>query len=155
MPGIAEELRTDAEKQYGVLMIVFGVLIWLVAIVISMGMVILYGLLFALFHFISVAIYRATAFGNMTLLGPQQFPELHSIVEAAARELGMSETPKAFLYNSNGLFNAFARRMFGRQYLFLTSALVEAENDEQIRFVIGHELGHHAAGHLDPWIESH
>jgi predicted Zn-dependent protease len=64
----------------------------------------------------------------------------------------MSETPKAFLYNSNGLFNAFARRMFGGQYLFLTSALVDAENDEQVRFVIGHELGHHAAGHLDPWM---
>ncbi|MGA7711063.1 MAG: M48 family metallopeptidase [Rhizomicrobium sp.] len=152
MPGIAEELRTDAEKRYGNLMIVFGVLIWLVAIVISMGMVILYGLLFALFHLISIAIYRATAFGNMILLGPRQFPELHSIVEAAARDLGMSETPKAFLYNSNGLFNAFARRMFGGQYLFLTSALVDAENDEQVRFVIGHELGHHAAGHLDPWM---
>jgi Zn-dependent protease with chaperone function len=48
------------------------------------------------------------------------------------------------------LVNAFARRLLGGRYVFLTSALVEASSDEQVRFVIGHELGHHAAGHLNP-----
>ena len=33
--------------------------------------------------------------------------------------------------------------------MFLTSTLIEVETDAQVRFVIGHELGHHAAGHLD------
>src|SRR6185312_10536051 len=47
---------------------------------------------------------------------------------------------------------AFARRLLGGRYLFLTPALVEADDDEQVRFVIGHELGHHAAGHLNPWL---
>jgi len=32
--------------------------------------------------------------------------------------------------------------------VFLTSALVDVQDDEEVRFVIGHELGHHAAGHL-------
>jgi hypothetical protein len=41
-----------------------------------------------------------------------------------------------------------ARRLFGGRFIFLTSAIIEAETDEQIKFVIGHELGHHAAGHL-------
>ena len=40
----------------------------------------------------------------------------------------------------------------GGRHVFLTSALVDATDDEQVRFVIGHELGHHAAGHLNPWL---
>lgn len=39
--------------------------------------------------------------------------------------------------------------MWGGNYVFLTSALVEVTDDEQLSFVIGHELGHIAAGHLD------
>ncbi len=33
-----------------------------------------------------------------------------------------------------------------------TRPLVDVQNDAQVRFVIGHELGHHAAGHLNPWL---
>ncbi len=38
--------------------------------------------------------------------------------------------------------------MFGRRFVLLTSALIEVDTDAQGRSVIGHELGHHAAGHL-------
>ena len=55
----------------------------------------------------------------------------------------------AFLYNSHGVFNAFARTVIGRKYVLLTSSLLDATTDEQVNFVIGHELGHHAAGHLN------
>lgn len=166
MLKLADRLRTNKEKIYGVLMLVFGALLWvLIAWAIRAGLTsdnprtvgitwvyVGYAVAIGIFYFLSSAFYRATAFGNMILLGPQQFPELHAMVVAAATELGVSEPPKAFLYNSNGLFNAFARRLLGGRYVFLTSALVEANNDEQVRFVIGHELGHHAAGHLNPWM---
>ncbi|HTR09114.1 MAG TPA: M48 family metallopeptidase [Paraburkholderia sp.] len=111
-----------------------------------------YGVAFFLFSLYVGAAYRARAFGNMILLGPSQFPELHAMVVEGAREIGLEQAPKTFLYNSQGVFNAFARRMLGGQYVFLTSALVDATSDEQVRFVIGHELGHHAAGHLNPWL---
>jgi Zn-dependent protease with chaperone function len=76
------------------------------------------------------------------------------MVVAGSNEIGLSEPPKTFLYNSNGIFNAFARRLRGGRYVFLTSALVDADSDAQVRFVIGHELGHHAAGHLNPWMNT-
>ena len=112
----------------------------------------IYGVAIFLFVLFSGWVYRAFAFGNMLLLGPNQFPELHAMVADGAKALQMDHPPKTFLFNSNGLMNAFALRLFGGQYVFLTSALVEADSDEQIRFVIGHELGHHAAGHLNPWM---
>jgi Zn-dependent protease with chaperone function len=111
-----------------------------------------YAVALALFVILASGAYRARAFGHMILLGPDQFPKLHGMVVEGAKALGMSNTPKTFIYNSNGLLNAFARRLFGGQYVFLTSALVDASDDEQVRFVIGHELGHHAAGHLNPWM---
>lgn len=164
MSPIVNKLRNGKERFYSLLTLVIGVVLWpvaVLAVVASLanptagaliGVYVVYGLLAWLFFFLAGLFYRANAFGSMILLGPQQFPHLHDMVETGAKELGFRRAPKAFLYNSNGLFNAFARRILGGQYLFLTSALVEANSDEQVKFVIGHELGHHAAGHLNGWL---
>lgn len=164
MSSIVNQLRTGKEKTYQIVALVFGIILWFLFAVGVLAafnapdekvrqivdVYIGYGVAFWLFYWISSAFYRATAFGNMILLTPEQFPELHKMVVAGANEIGLRKPPTAFLYNSNGLFNAFARRLLGGQYVFLTSALVDADSDEQVRFVIGHELGHHAAGHLNP-----
>lgn len=166
MANIVNKLRHKKEKAYHYLAIVSGAVLWVLIgwgiragltsgnpqIAIMVGTYTAYAVLIGVFVLVSSAAYRASAFGNMILLGPKQFPELHAMVQAGAKDLGLSEPPKAFLYNSNGLFNAFARRLLGGRYIFLTSALVEANSDEQVRFVIGHEIGHHAAGHLNPWL---
>ncbi len=164
MSNIARKFRTSKEATYGLLMLIFGIPLWfmfLVGIIAALAspeastiaaVYLFYGIAIALFYFISGLAYRATAFGNMMLLSPEQFPELHAMVVAGSKELGFEEPPKTFLFNSNGMFNAFARRVFAGRFVFLTSALVDASSDEQVKFVIGHELGHHAAGHLNGWM---
>jgi Zn-dependent protease with chaperone function len=88
--------------------------------------------------------------GHHVLVGPDQFPAIHAITVADAHKLGLSEVPSVFIYNSSGVMNAFAIRLIGRKrYVRLASALIDAENTDQLRFIIGHELGHHAAGHLN------
>jgi len=93
-------------------------------------------------------LFRAKAMGNMILLTKEQFPHIYQMVSEGAEKLRIPE-PEAFIYNSNGVLNAFARQVFGRRYLLLTSAIIDATTDEQVRFIVGHELGHHAAGHLN------
>ena len=168
MSKIVEELRSSKERTLHTAALVIGGILWLVVlwgawaalqspeptIKATVTLYISYFVLVALFYFLASAVYKATAYGNMILLGPRQFPHLYEMVVSGSQALGMAEPPRTFLYNSNGLFNAFARRLLGGRYVFLTSALVEAENDEQVRFVIGHELGHHAAGHLNPWLNA-
>jgi Zn-dependent protease with chaperone function len=156
-------LRSGKERFYAPLMMIAGILLWIVialAAVVALGsprgtvllkVYVTYAIAITVAVQIFAAAYRATAFGNMTLLGPDQFPELHDMVKTAAREIGLARTPITFVYNSNGLFNAFARRLLRKRFVFLTSALIEASVDEQVRFVIGHEVGHHAAGHLNFW----
>jgi Zn-dependent protease with chaperone function len=168
MSTIVTKLRSKKEKLYGGLLVLVGLIIWPLAtwaiwqglhsadpqVSAIVRLYLFYGIAIVLFVVISGWIYRATAFGNMILLGPKQFPELYTMVTEGAEALQMRAPPKTFLFNSNGLMNAFARRLFGGEYVFLTSALVEAESNEQVKFVIGHELGHHAAGHLNPWMNA-
>ena len=164
MSPIISRLRNGKERTYNVLTLVLGALLWPMLVLGVLAALanpaaaalvtayVVYGLLIWLFYFLAALFYRANAFGNMILLGSQQFPELHDMVVAGSKELGFKQTPKTFLYNSNGLFNAFARRILGGNFVFLTSALVEANSNAQVKFVIGHELGHHAAGHLNGWL---
>lgn len=149
--------RTSSERDYNLILCLIGGAIWLgfayflftadSETLVALLPMSFYVILFVVFMVVSALLFRASAMGNMILISAEQFPHIHAMVEEGAKKLGIS-TPEAFIYNSNGLFNAFARQVFGRKYLLLTSAIVDATTDEQIRFIIGHELGHHAAGHL-------
>ena len=156
--------RTKKEVTYNFILTIVGFAIWigLVALIGNanfddesflplLSMFLFYGGIFFAFIMLSMLAFRANAYGNMILINENQFPELHEMIVSGAKKLGMHTPPEAFLYNSNGIMNAFARQIFGKKYILLTSSLVDVNNEEQIRFIIGHELGHHVAGHLNVW----
>ena len=156
-------LRHGKEKVYGGLVMAIGALVWLGLAGIVVGIV-LQGvpiaqlvilvvelLIFGLFGYIARLFYRAHLFGHAVLIGERQFPHLHESLKIGAERLGLPAVPQAFLYNSNGLMNAFATRIAGTRMVLLTSALVDVQDPAQVDFIIGHELGHHAAGHLSFW----
>jgi Zn-dependent protease with chaperone function len=163
MENIVDHMRHSKERLYGRLMVIFGGAVWgcLIAGVIYAAIVgatsililaavyVAYGLLIWLAIVVGKFLTRAYIFGHFVLIGPEQFPDLHQMVVDGAATVKLPEAPKAFVYNSGGLINAFALRLIGGRYVWLTSALIDADTDAQVRFVIGHELGHHAAGHLD------
>ena len=159
MDDIVKLSRTSKETVYNLILCTVGALIYIGAIyffinaenkmVIGTLPFLFYVALFGLFFFITSLFFRANAMGNMILINEDQFPHLHQMVIDGSKKLGLDPPPETFLYNSSGMFNAFARQIFGRKYLLLTSSLVDVVTDEQIKFVIGHELGHHAAGHLN------
>jgi Zn-dependent protease with chaperone function len=61
------------------------------------------------------------------------------------------EVPEAYVVLGNGVINAFASGHGFRRYVAVHSDLFEVggrlKDPETLRFVIGHELGHIAAGH--------
>ncbi len=152
--------RDPRERVYGALLSILGAIVWLALSLAMVGLFatrpaffytsVVYIAEFILFALLSALFLRAYLYGHYVLVGPAQFPHLHQMVIEGATRLGLSPVPVTFVYNSNGLLNAFARRLVGRRFVFLTSALVEVATDAQVRFVVGHELGHHAAGHLNP-----
>jgi Zn-dependent protease with chaperone function len=74
-------------------------------------------------------------------VGPQQFPRIHQIGQDCARTLGIG-TPEIFIYSSP-LLSAFTYATDDiSPVIVLSSGIVDALSDDELKFVIGHESGH-------------
>ena len=87
-----------------------------------------------------------------TRMSPTQFPEGYRMVVEAARHHGLRRVPDAYVVLGNGTINAFASGHGFRRFVVIHSDMFEiggkVRDPEALRFVIGHEVGHLAAGHV-------
>jgi Zn-dependent protease with chaperone function len=92
---------------------------------------------------------------NGIKLTPEQFPEAYAMLVDAAARSGLSFVPDAYVVLGNGVINAAASGHGFRRFVFINSDLLEvggaAREPEALRFVIAHEVGHIAAGHVSYW----
>ncbi|MGV3103957.1 M48 family metallopeptidase [Rothia sp. 32237D007AR] len=117
----------------------------------------LLGQLVAIAIYLPLGIFflRGLMYGGLRLSGvritPTQFPEAYQMVVEAARAAGLRRVPDAYVVLGNGQINAFASGHGHRRFIAVYSDLFEiggaARNPEALRFIIGHEVGHIAAGH--------
>ncbi|MEE1619496.1 M48 family metallopeptidase [Brachybacterium sp. J153] len=98
------------------------------------------------------AIYYAQLRAVAVRMSPTQFPEGYRMVVEAAEKFGMRKVPDAYVLLGNGVINAFAAGHGFRRYVVLHSDMFEiggaTRDPEALRFVVGHEVGHLAAGHV-------
>lgn len=74
-------------------------------------------------------------------------PDVHDIMDECRRMLGVEAPFESYVY-PEPMFNAAAvAPEQGRLFLLLSSALLEAFEPDELRFVVGHELGHHLFEH--------
>ena len=61
----------------------------------------------------------------------------------------MPSVPAIYLYNMDGMFNAFATHFFSRNFIIITTSILEACKDDKkkIEFIIAHEMTHLQRGH--------
>ncbi|KAF0845902.1 Zn-dependent protease with chaperone function [Nocardia caishijiensis] len=92
---------------------------------------------------------------NGVRMSPTQFPEGYRLVQEAAARFGMSKAPDAYVILGNGQINAFASGHGFRRFVVVYSDLFEiggkAREPDALAFIIGHEVGHIAAGHVSYW----
>jgi Zn-dependent protease with chaperone function len=120
---------------------------WILIAVSVIGLI--YGAILAVFVLAAHALLIAQIKGNGVRLSERQLPELYARVEAAALKLGLPKVPEVYLVQSHGTLNAFATKLLSRNFIILYSSLVDScEDPRQLDFIVGHELGHLAAGHL-------
>ncbi|MFC3995003.1 M48 family metallopeptidase [Nocardiopsis sediminis] len=108
----------------------------------------------ALVFFVRGQLY-ATQRVNGVRITETQFPEAHRMVVEAARAFDLPSVPDAYVVLGNGQINAFASGHGFRRYVAVTSDLFEIggrlADPDALRFIIGHEVGHIAAGHVSYW----
>ena len=77
--------------------------------------------------------------------GPNQYASVYKMLRDACQVLDMPE-PELYV-SSNPFPNAFAGGV-ERPYVCLRSSMLDTMSDEQLMFIIGHELGHIKAKHV-------
>lgn len=141
--------RWPTELPLLVLVVSASIALWFVICISIIGAI--YAGLIAVFLMFSQIAFVAHLRGSAVRLGPDQFPDLHRRVEELAARVGLKEPPAAYVMQAGGALNALATRFFRARFIVLYSDLLDAcgENVQARDMIIGHELGHLKAGHLN------
>lgn len=137
--------------------LVLGLLAWLGLIAGTFGVALIILAVGFIFYLFAQSALIAHIKGNSVELTEAQFPDLHAQFVTCCERLALPKRPQAFVMNGNGVFNAFATKFLGTEYVVLLSSVVDAmaQHPDGVRFYIGHELGHlrrkHLNGHLLRW----
>ncbi|GAA1453787.1 M48 family metallopeptidase [Nocardiopsis tropica] len=108
----------------------------------------------ALVYFVRGQLYARQRVNGVRIT-EDQFPEAYRMVVEAAAAFRMPQAPEAYVVLGNGVINAYASGHGFRRYVAINSDLFEVggrlADPDALRFVIGHEVGHIAAGHTSFW----
>lgn len=86
-------------------------------------------------------LYMATA----ARVGPRQFADLDGLLDECVEVLDAKDKPELFVLQSP-LANAYCIGM-DTPFIVITSAMYDLMTHDELRFVVGHELGHALSGH--------
>jgi Zn-dependent protease with chaperone function len=82
---------------------------------------------------------------NAVRVGPTQFPLLHGLITEASATMDWPETPEVYV-TQTPLVNAGAVGV-DRPFIILNSGAVGLLDTDELRVLLGHELGHVMSGH--------
>lgn len=153
---LAKELRTPRERRLFTILSVVSALGWTALVVGTLGVGLIYMVFIGGFVMMAHALFLAHVMGNGVRVDVNQLPGLHQKVITAARRLGLSQVPEVYIMQSGGVLNAFATKFLSRRFVVLYSDLLDAceeagadgDGPGELDFIIAHEIGHLAAGHL-------
>ena len=163
--------RYETENIYFLMNAILGGLLWAFFILLGFGSIVgLHLLLLALLPWELIAglwalilspllgwwifreLFKARIFANCIRVSETQYPEIFKIATDQAKEFGMIDLPFIFIIPEKGHINAFALRFIGHAYVVMYAALVDLmlkrNATRELRMILGHELAHHAAGHV-------
>jgi Zn-dependent protease with chaperone function len=115
----------------------------------TFGIGLIFVLIGWLIYYLRLKVVLAQLRGTALRVGPKQFPEIYEHVADLADALDM-DPPDVYIVESNQQ-NAFAVKIGAKKNIVLFDDIVfgakQTNNENVLRFIIAHELAHHALGH--------
>ena len=116
-------------------------------------------LLLTLLLWISWQLFLATLHGHAIRVGPNQYPQIHSLVTEASDVLGI-DAPTVFIIQGHGFFELLVARRFSRRGILMITSnmlddLTEHRSSRELMFFIGRQLGLIATGYFRFWTLKH
>jgi Zn-dependent protease with chaperone function len=149
-----EKLRDPLEQTTLVWLFIASIPAWLFLIVwtvVGVGVPLFIAGLILLSVLIGELWFAAYLRVNAVRVSPTQLPELYQVAQSCCHRLNMP-MPEVYVMQEN-VWNAFAAKILSRRMVVLLSGAVDSillkGNIQQLAWLLGHELGHHRAGHLD------
>ena len=102
-------------------------------------------LLAKLFGLINERALRLTYLAGAVKVSERQFPHIYALVRDGSYILDLPDVPDCFVIQSP-IVNAMAIGK-DRPFVVLTTGLVNLHDEEELRWTVGHELGHILSGH--------
>jgi Zn-dependent protease with chaperone function len=102
-------------------------------------------LLAKLFGLINERALRLSYLAGAVKVSERQFPHIYALVRDGSYILDLPDVPEVYVMQSP-LVNAMAIGR-DRPFIVITTGLVNLHDEEELRWVIGHELGHILSGH--------
>ena len=90
---------------------------------------------------------RRQLLGTAMRLAPEMAPDVHEIMESCRQTLAIDSPVETYVYPSPVYNAAAVRPERGLLLVLISSSLLEAFEPDELKFVVGHELGHHLFGH--------
>lgn len=92
---------------------------------------------------------RRQLLGTSLRLTDAMSPDLAEMTERCRKALGVDIPLETYVYASPHFNAACVKPEKGRLFIMLSSSLLEAFDEAELCFVMGHELGHYLYGHHD------
>jgi Zn-dependent protease with chaperone function len=144
-----KDLIYHKEKVYFWIVLIISIISYILFTVSLVGIPILIFLLILSFllHGITIGQIRT----NAVKLSPGQFPTVYQKVEELCQKMELKKVPDVYVMQSGGVLNAFATRFFKKDMVIVYSDifdLIEEGSDDELYFVLAHELAHIKRNHL-------
>jgi len=145
-----QNLTLSKEESYLKMVIGISIILWLLLVVFTLGMALIYGAFIALFIWLGNGLIIAHLRSESVLVTEEQMPALFQTYREVVSQLQLDHIPPLYIVQSHGFLNAFATRHSGRDFVVIYSDMLEAcgVDTPQVRFILGHELGHVRRQHV-------
>jgi Zn-dependent protease with chaperone function len=90
--------------------------------------------------------WNAHYLGTTIKVGPRQFPRVHDMAQRCAKTLGVPP-PTVYVAN-NPIINAMTFGTDDDAVIIIHSAMIDHFQDDELIFVLGHEVGHYHNNHV-------